>query len=80
MYLELSFDLGALDPEAAEAACFERGALAVTFADARDDPVLEPRPGEFRLWPATRLVVLFTAAQDPRALTQTLACRPRART
>jgi ribosomal protein L11 methyltransferase len=73
MYLELSFDLGALDPEAAEAACFERGALAVTFTDARDDPVLEPQPGEVRLWPATRLVVLFTAAQDPRALTRTLA-------
>jgi ribosomal protein L11 methyltransferase len=73
MYLELSFDLGALDPEAAEAACFERGALAVTFADARDDPVLEPQPGEFRLWPATRLVVLFTASEDPGALTHALA-------
>jgi len=73
MYLELSFDLGALDPEAVEAACFERGALAVTFADARDDPVLEPQPGEFRLWPATRLVVLFTALEDTQALTQALA-------
>ena len=74
MYLELSFDLGALDPEAAEAVCFERGALAVTFADSRDDPVLEPAPGEFRLWPATRLVVLFSAAHEPATLSQSLAC------
>lgn len=72
-YLELSFDLGSLDPEAAEAVCLERGALAVTFADSRDDPVLEPKPGEFRLWPATRLVVLFTALEDPQALTHCVA-------
>lgn len=74
MYLELSFNLGSLDPEAAEAVCFERGALAVTFADSRDDPVLEPAPGEFRLWPATRLVVLFSAAHEPATLSQSLAC------
>jgi ribosomal protein L11 methyltransferase len=73
-YLELSFDLGGLDPEVAEAVCFERGALAVTFADARDDPVLEPKPGEFRLWPATRLAVLFAASADPGGLTQSVAC------
>jgi ribosomal protein L11 methyltransferase len=58
-YLELTFELGALAPEAAEAACFAHGALAVTFADSRDDPVLEPAPGEVRLWPATRVVALF---------------------
>jgi ribosomal protein L11 methyltransferase len=58
-YLELSFDLGPLAPEAAEAACFACGASAVTFVDSRDDPVLEPLPGEFRLWPATRLQALF---------------------
>jgi ribosomal protein L11 methylase PrmA len=73
MYLELSFDLGSLDPEAAEQVCFERGALAVTFMDARDDPVLEPGPGEFRLWPATRLVVLFAAGEDAGALRHLLA-------
>jgi ribosomal protein L11 methyltransferase len=73
MYLELSFELGSLDAEAAEQVCFERGALAVTLTDARDDPVLEPRPGEFPLWPATRLIALFVAAQDAGALRQLLA-------
>jgi ribosomal protein L11 methyltransferase len=72
-YLELSFGLGALDPEVAEQVCFERGALAVTYTDSRDDPVLEPKPGEFRLWPATRLVVLFAAEADAHALTHSLA-------
>ncbi|MGH8209474.1 MAG: 50S ribosomal protein L11 methyltransferase [Steroidobacteraceae bacterium] len=60
-FVQLSFELGPLDPEAAEAACFAGGATAVTFVDSRDDPILEPLPGEFRLWPATRLQALFEA-------------------
>jgi ribosomal protein L11 methyltransferase len=63
-YLEMSFDLGSLDPQAAEDACWACGASAVTFVDARDDAVLEPLPGEFRLWPRTRLKCLFVAAHD----------------
>jgi ribosomal protein L11 methyltransferase len=60
-FVELSFELGPLDPETAEAACFTCGASAVTFVDSRDDPILEPLPGEFRLWPTTRLQALFSA-------------------
>jgi ribosomal protein L11 methylase PrmA len=63
-YLELSFDLGILDPEAAESACEARGAIAVTFGDSADDPVLEPGPGEVRLWPATRVTALFDLAHS----------------
>jgi ribosomal protein L11 methyltransferase len=63
-FLALSFPLGALDAEAAENACFECGAFSVTFTDERDDPVLEPAPGEFRLWPATRLQALFPGDTD----------------
>ena len=72
-FLELSFDLGALEPEAAEAACFACGASAVTYVDSRDDPVLEPLPGEFRLWPATRLRALFEATVDPQRLALALS-------
>ncbi len=72
-YLELSFDLGALDAEVAETACFDCGAGSVTFVDAHDDPVLEPLPGEFRLWPATRLRALFSDQNHPEALTHALA-------
>jgi ribosomal protein L11 methyltransferase len=57
--LELSFELEQLDPEAAEAACFDLGAGSVTFMDCHETPVLEPLPGELRLWPATRVCAMF---------------------
>lgn len=43
------------------------GALSVTLADAADNPVLEPRPGETPVWPTTRVIALFTedANLDP---------------
>jgi ribosomal protein L11 methyltransferase len=71
--LTLAFELGALDPEAAENACLGCGASAVTFADSRDDPVLEPAVGEVRLWPATRLSALFVDAGAPRELAARVA-------
>lgn len=58
-FLELSFELAGLAPEAAESACFALGAGSVTFVDSQDDAVLEPLPGEVRLWPATRVCALF---------------------
>jgi ribosomal protein L11 methyltransferase len=72
-FLELSFDLGPLEPEVAESACFACGASAVTFVDSRDDPVLEPLPGEFRLWPATRLQALFEHTAEPEGLVHRLS-------
>lgn len=60
-FLELSIEIGELDPEQAEAACFAAGALAVSFTDLLDEPVLEPRPGEVRLWRRTRLQALYDA-------------------
>jgi ribosomal protein L11 methyltransferase len=65
-YLALRVDLKGLDQvearvEAAEAALFEAGALSVTLTDAVDDAILEPAPGEVRLWPQTVLQALFPA-------------------
>ncbi|MET0282333.1 MAG: 50S ribosomal protein L11 methyltransferase [Steroidobacteraceae bacterium] len=60
-YLALSVDLAGLDPEAAEEACFAAGAVSVTLTDAVDDAILEPAPGEVRLWPQTVLQALFPA-------------------
>jgi ribosomal protein L11 methyltransferase len=79
-FVELSFELGPLDPEAAEAACFACGATSVTFVDSQDDPILEPLPGEFRLWPATRLHALFSgehAAALTNELSEALGVSPR---
>jgi ribosomal protein L11 methyltransferase len=74
-YLELSFDLGALPAEFAEEACFAAAALSVTLVDAQDDPVLEPKPGELRLWPSTRVRAMFTDDTDSGALVQRLAAQ-----
>lgn len=74
-HLTLSFDLESLDPQAAETACFELGAQAVTFLDAHDDPVLEPLPGELRLWTHTRLSALFEQPHDAGELARRLAAR-----
>lgn len=66
-FLELSFELAGLDPARAEGACLASGASAVTFSDDRDEPVLEPLPGELRLWPHTRVRALFPRATEPLA-------------
>ena len=72
-HVTLSFDLGELDPDGAETACLDCGATAVTLADGRDDPVLEPGVGEVRLWPATRLTALFVETPESQALAARLA-------
>ena len=78
-FLEVTFELGKLDADAAYAACVLCGAVAVTFTDAGDTPVFEPLPGELLLWSATRVCALFPPAADAphatliRALSATLA-------
>jgi len=69
LFLSLTLDLDGLDPDVAESACFTLGAVSVTYTDQRDDPVLEPAPGELRLWPATRLQAIFDGGTDAAAAT-----------
>jgi ribosomal protein L11 methyltransferase len=71
--LELSIELDELAPDAAEAACFATGALSVSFSDVADDAVLEPRPGELRLWRRTRLQALYSGERAEVALIIALA-------
>lgn len=42
----------------------ELGAQAVTFMDAKDTPMYEPKPGETMLWPDTQVIGLFDANKD----------------
>ena len=72
-FLELTLELQGVAPEQAEAATFDLGALSVTLTDSRDDAVLEPAPGEVRLWPATRLQALFADGTDAGVVTTSLA-------
>lgn len=39
-------------------------AQAVTFVDAKDTPMYEPKPGEVLLWPDTQVIGLFDASDD----------------
>jgi ribosomal protein L11 methyltransferase len=66
--LALTLALDGLDAERVEEACFEFGALAVSYTDQRDDPILEPAPGEFRLWPHSRLQALFSFDCSPQEI------------
>jgi ribosomal protein L11 methyltransferase len=66
--LALTVTLDDLDAEQVEDACFEFGALAVSYTDQRDDPILEPAPGEFRLWPHSRLQALFSFDCSPQEI------------
>lgn len=44
------------------------GAQAVTFLDAKDTPMYEPKPGETMLWPDTQVVGLFDASHDMKGV------------
>ena len=42
----------------------ECNAQSVTFVDAKDTPMYEPKPGEIKLWPDTLVIALFDESQD----------------
>jgi ribosomal protein L11 methyltransferase len=69
-FYEIEFPLSGLDPEAVEAALFELGASSITFVDRGDEPVLEPKPGEVRLWNDTLVRALFAESNAEDALHQ----------
>ncbi len=58
--------------EAIEDRLLEFGAVSVTLSDAADVPVLEPAPGEIRLWPEMIVTGLFPHETDPQPLCQQL--------
>jgi ribosomal protein L11 methyltransferase len=66
-FYEIEFPLGDLDPDAVEAALLEVGACSITLVDRGDDPVLEPQPGEIRLWNDTLVRALFQAPVETAA-------------
>ena len=48
------------------------GSQAVTYVDAKDTPMYEPKPGEIMLWPDTQVVGLFEADADMKSILQRL--------
>jgi len=75
-FYEIEFPLANLASEAIEATLHELGAVSITYLDRGDEPVLEPRPGEVRLWGDTLVRALFdAAATDPAQSLGGLAAR-----
>ncbi len=64
-FYEIEFPLENLNPEEVESALLEIGASSITFLDRGDEPVLEPKPGEVRLWSDTLVRALFEESRDP---------------
>lgn len=67
-WLQLEFPLGEHDAERVSMLLEALDALAVTLADAADDPIYEPPPGATPLWQSTRVTALFDPHADRRAL------------
>jgi ribosomal protein L11 methyltransferase len=65
--------LRSADLAQAEDACERLGAIALSLADAGDEPLLEPQPGETPVWRAVRLRALFSVSIDPKKAAGTLA-------
>ena len=55
--------------------CSKSARSSITFADRGDEPVLEPKPGEIRLWSDTLVRALFDAAHERRAASAALPRR-----
>ena len=72
-YHQLVLELPRGELARAEDACTQLGAIAVSLADAGDEPLLEPAPGETPLWQAVRLQALFPYAAHPGVAAATLA-------
>lgn len=70
---QLVFELDGDQLERVEEVCNRLRAIALSLADAGDEPLLEPAPGETPVWKAIRLRALFDDAADPQELASALA-------
>jgi ribosomal protein L11 methyltransferase len=64
-FYEIEFPLAPLSVGLVEEALLEIGASSVTFVDRGDEPVLEPLPGEIKLWSDTLVRALFDQSSEP---------------
>ena len=72
-YHQVVLELPGRELARAEDACTSLGDIAVSQADAGDEPLLEPAPGETPVWQAVRLRALFEVTVNPEVAAATLA-------
>lgn len=58
--------------DALDALLLEQGAVSISYADAEDNPVLEPAPGETPVWPELIITALYDADIDTGYVLQKL--------
>lgn len=71
-WLRITLDCASHDPDLLSELLSAAGAEAVTFEDAADQAVLEPLPGETRLWRHTQVSGLFAADADSAVIIDNL--------
>ncbi len=69
---QLVIEVPGTEAASAEDACNRLGAIALSLADAGDEPLLEPKPGEMPLWQSLRLRAIFSVSIDPKIAAATL--------
>ena len=72
-WIQLRIDTQAENAEAIGEMMSANGAQAVTFVDAKDTPMYEPKPGEVMLWPDTQVVGLYDAEHDMKRVVEQLS-------
>lgn len=72
-WIQLKIDTNADNAESIGEGLSDVGALAVTFLDAKDTPMYEPKPGEVMLWPDTKVIGLFEASVNVDEIVAALA-------
>ena len=72
-YIQLKINMVAEHAESLGDMLSANGAQAVTFVDAKDTPLYEPKPGEVMLWPDTQVIGLFPAEMDMQAVIMRLS-------
>ncbi|WP_119342731.1 50S ribosomal protein L11 methyltransferase [Facilibium subflavum] len=64
LWHEISVTCNQQNLEAIEALLLQLGACSISYQDAKDQPILEPQPGENPLWDEIVLVGLFTEEHE----------------
>ncbi len=72
-WLELTLSVDRTQAPAAELIFESLGALSITYADAADQALLEPGPGETPVWCRSRITALFDGDSDVDELREALS-------
>ncbi len=72
-WIQLKIDSNSAQADEIADLLTESGAQAVSFLDAKDTPMYEPKPGETLLWPDTLVIGLYDAGDDMKAVIEYLS-------